>query len=69
MLDEHVKLLEASFVKEHGNSFTCRELAFLVLRIYPFLAAAHAGLGSALNQFFNLFLLDTHNNIRICYVS
>jgi hypothetical protein len=31
-----------------------------VLGVYPFLAASHAGSRPALNQFFNVFLLDAH---------
>ena len=42
MLDEHVEFLKAAFVKKHRESLACRELAFSVLGVNPFLTASHA---------------------------
>ena len=60
MLNEHVEFLEASFVEKQSDSLTCRELSFLVLSVYSFLASAHCGCSPALYQFLDIILLDTH---------
>ena len=61
VLNEHVVLLEAAFVEEHGNPFPRRVFPFLMLGIDSFLTSAHARFGPALYKFFDFFLLDTHN--------
>ena len=63
MLDEHVELLEAAFVKKHLDPFSCRELALGVLRIYALLSSAHACGSATLDKFLDLFVLNTHINI------
>ena len=60
MLDEHIEFLEAAFVEQEVQTLPCCQLAFLVLGVYPLLAATHPGGRPALNQFFNVFLLDAH---------
>ncbi len=58
--DKHIEFLETSFVKQQCEAFPRCQLAFLVLGIDPFLASAHPGRGSALDQFLDVILLDAH---------
>ena len=60
MLDEHVEFLETAFVEQQLQALTGSELAFSMLCVNPFLAAAHAGTGTPFHQLLDLFLLDAH---------
>ena len=63
MLDKHVKLFKAAFVKKHRDPFACRELALGVLRVNSLLPSAHACGRSTLCKLLDLFVLNTHINI------
>ena len=65
MLDEHVEFFKAAFIEKHGNAFAGRVLAFLVLRLDAFFTAAKFGLGPALHQFLDIFLLYGHMNVLL----
>ena len=65
VLDEHVEFFKASLIKKHGNAFAGRVLAFLVLRLDAFFAAAKLRLGPALHQFLDIFLLNGHMNVLL----
>ncbi len=58
---EHVELLKTTLVQKQSNPLTSSELAFLVLSVYSFLAAAHHRFGPALYQLLDIILLDTHS--------
>ena len=60
MLDEHVELFETALVKQQLQALTGSELAFCMLCINPFLAAAQTGAGTPFHQLLDLFLLDAH---------
>ena len=62
VLHEHVELLEAARVQQHGEALTGGELAFLVLGVDALLSAAEFRCGAAFDQFLDFILLDTHNS-------
>ena len=60
VLNELVELFETALVEQQFQSFSGCEFAFGVLSVDSCLTSAQLGLGPALNQLFDFFLLDTH---------
>ena len=58
--DEHVEFLERAFVEQQCDALAGRQLALFVLFVDAFLAAAHAGFATLVEQLFNL-LFKSHN--------
>ena len=60
MLHEHIHFFKASFIKEHGYTFTCSVLSFIMLLVDGFRASTQTSLRTKLYQFFYFFKLVTH---------